>query len=619
MHNIQNIEEGGIFTSLKLLCLVFFGFVLYSSCGSNEVPDIETKETVIVYDELAYAEALQAELTYLQEDSGFYYLAWMDTLIDFYAARNFEPVWAATCTDSTGFMKWNQFIEKAAIEEGLYAKWYDLPRINDLRMDILEKNQWNYNQLAAMDIQMSLCLLHIHKDHIVGRTNPKEVFGGNYQLPQRDHSEFDWMSVLSQKEYQTRFAAQSIQDSFYLGLKSELMKYQKLLSDSVVWEQVDFKDLKKLEPGDATELMPAIAAKLIQMGLINHTVLTSKDSVEYTKSFSKQIKAVQSAYSMTNDGIIGGQSMKLINTSLGDRIAEIMANMERVRWFYEDPQEKKVLVNLPDYTLNMASADSSKSMVVCVGKAKAANYLEQWKKYQESKRWYHKPKNHETPQIYSRIRYMVLNPTWTVPKSIIMREMYWRMLRDSSYLRRNKYRVYQGKNELYPDTINWRKYRANRLPFKIVQVEGEGNALGRVKYIFPNPFSIYLHDTPLKSKFKVKQRAVSHGCVRLAEPFEMARFLLEDNPRVNYDDFRIKMGLMPLDSIRLIEYDPLDTLAKIQPIDSTEVIYLHKPIPVYFVYRTLYFSEGNPIYRYDIYHKNSAIIEAMGWAEIKEL
>ena len=95
-----------------------------------------------------------------------------------------------------------------------------------------------------------------------------------------------------------------------------------------------------------------------------------------------------------------------------------------------------------------------------------------------------------------------------------------------------------------------------------MQVEGESNALGRVKYIFPNPYSIYLHDTPLKSKFKVKQRAVSHGCVRLAEPFEMARFLLEDNRKVNYDDFRIKMGMEPLDSIRLLEYDPLDTLAK---------------------------------------------------------
>jgi len=592
---------------------------MLSSCGPNQVPDIEIEERVIVYDEAAHSNAIQEELTYLLVDSGFYYLEWMDTLSAHYKSYEYEPIWAEICTDSTAFQGWIKFIEKTASEEGLLASWYGLDKINELRQGILKTDEWNYSQLASMDIRMSLCMLHVQKDQVIGRTNPKDIFGSNYQLPMRDHTNFDWMYILSQKEYKTRFTRQSIQDSFYLMLKAELKKYQKLKSDSVHWKEVDFGALKKLEPGDATLLVPEIAAKLTQMGLMNSTVLTKDDSVKYSPAFSNVIKRIQAQYALTNDGIIGRQSMDIINTTLDQRIAEIMANMERVRWFYEDPKEKKVLVNLPDYTLTMAGTDSSRQMIICVGKAKAADYSEQWKKYEETKRWYHKPKNHETPQIYSRIWYMVLNPTWTVPKSIIMREMYWRMRRDSSYLRRNQYRVYQGKKEVYPDTINWKKYRANRLPFKIVQVEGESNALGRVKYIFPNPYSIYLHDTPLKSKFKVKQRAVSHGCVRLAEPFEMARFLLEDNRKVNYDDFRIKMGMEPLDSIRLLEYDPLDTLAKIQPIDSTEVIYLHKPIPVYFVYRTIYFNEGTPIHRYDIYHKNNAIIEAMGWAAIKRI
>jgi len=602
------------------LCFVAFlaGLLLFSSCGSEtKVADIQIQEKVIIYDEALHKEAIKEELSYLVLDSGFYYLDWMDTLSKIYQEKDFAPFWSKTSTDSIVFKTWYTFVSNAAKQQGLYAKWYGLNRIKEARKETLKKDAWNYNQLASLDIAISLCMLHIHKDHVLGRTEPKEVFGSDYQLPLRIHAGFDWISILSEKEYQNRFNTQSLKDSLYLSMADELVFYYQLKEDSIQWQKINFEDVTKLEPGMSTTLIPQIASKLIQMNLMDTTERGAVDSFKYTQSFSKIIKRVQSIYALMDDGVIGRKGMEVLNTSLDDRIAQIMANMERVRWFTESEKGQKVVVNLPDYTLKMSSEDSLNSMVVCVGKPKGDNYDIKWKKYQKTKKWFDKPKDHETPQIYSRIRYMVINPTWTVPQSIIMREMYWRMRRDSTYLRRNKYRVYRGKKELYPDTINWKKYRPNRLPFKFVQVEGESNALGKVKYIFPNPYSIYLHDTPLKSKFKINQRAVSHGCIRLAEPFEMARFLLEENPRLDYDDFRIKMGMSPLDSLRLSQYDPLDSTAKIQKVDSTEVIYLHKPVPVYFTYRTLFFNQGKPVYRYDIYGRNKKLLDAMSWVAIK--
>lgn len=602
---------------MKLRFRILFYFIpliiLFHSCGSEvEVEDIEVQGKVIVYEVEEHQKAIQQELSYLQTDSGFYYMEWMDTLSKYYTNRSFQPIWAEITTDTMQFESWLQFMNKESMAEGLYPQWYGLEHIKEYHNELLIDDQWNYSAMASIDIALSLSMMHLQKDHVLGRVKPNEVFGSQYHLPLRKHENFKWLAILNASKYDKIFYESSLIDSLYLKYKSTLQQLIQLKRDSVQWERIDFDTIAKIEPGMKTKLVPSMAHKLIALSLMDTSQWTLVDSSIYTAAFSKIVKRMQKEFGLSSDGIMGQQSMEAINISIDGRVESLMSNMERIRWFSEPKGESYVLVNLPGYSLTMQYEDSFKNMAICIGKSKAANYAEQWDKYEKSKKWYHKPKNHETPQIYSKIRYMVLNPTWTVPKSIVRREMYWRMRRDSTYLRRNNYRVYLGKQELFPDTINWKKYNPLRIPFKFVQVEGESNALGRVKYIFPNPYSIFLHDTPLKSKFKINQRAVSHGCVRLAEPFEMAKFLLHDNPRVNYDDVRIKMGMEPLDIERLAQYDPMDSMAKIQKIDSTEVIYLHKPIPVYFIYRTIYYDQNDKVvYRYDMYRKNNALFKAM--------
>ncbi|MFT5513772.1 MAG: murein L,D-transpeptidase YcbB/YkuD, partial [Bacteroidia bacterium] len=143
---------------------------------------------------------------------------------------------------------------------------------------------------------------------------------------------------------------------------------------------------------------------------------------------------------------------------------------------------------------------------------------------------------------------------------------------------------------------------------------GPANALGKVKFIFPNKYSIYLHDTPQKSKFKWSGRAVSHGCVRVENPLLLGEFLTQKIDTLDADDFRIHMGYEPQNEERLKDYDAEDTTTRIQPLTETRIIRLNEQLPVFFLYNTIFFDEDwNVQYRNDVYDKNKFIIEGMNF------
>ena len=158
-----------------------------------------------------------------------------------------------------------------------------------------------------------------------------------------------------------------------------------------------------------------------------------------------------------------------------------------------------------------------------------------------------------------------------------------------------------------PASINWKKYKPYEVPVKIRQKAGDANSLGKLKFSFPNGHNIYMHDTPEKGKFSQTNRSVSHGCVRLNYPVEMAEFLLRlqgDSSLV--DNFRLKMGLQPYDSTLQIE----DSLLK--PIKTTESIRLKNTVPVYIDYRTVVFNnDGSIRFLKDIYRKNKAVAKKL--------
>lgn len=600
--------------TLATLLVILAIILSLSLCRTKEVKIVEeatvTEEPFRIrhlYDRIDIVLKAHSELG---DQSRFIYT---DTLRAFYKSRRYNPLWIEYLFIDSLNHRLTEFLHTKSLEEGLDPSFYMTEEIQEV-IDSLpfRKGEDLYHHLAMAELLVSDNLLKIHKDHVIGRVDPVILYGSYFNLPVDRHEEFQLMDILDAGKFKEVFDSSSSRDSNYVRYKLLLADLYELEKTDTAVAMVDTTGITKLMPGDGTRIMPQIAAKLVQMGIITEEEALKADSLTYNKSFMPFILRAQQWYGLHDDGVIGSNTLRFFNMTYRDKIEMVMANMERVRWVRMPKERPFVLVNIPEFMLYMYyPEDSVKSMKVCIGKPKPANYETQMAKYKETGRWYDRPKDHETPQIYSQIEYFVLNPTWTVPQSIVAREMYWQMRKDPFYLRNGGYKVFYKTKELNPDTIDWSKYRANRIPFRFVQVPGEVNALGQIKYIFRNPFFIYLHDTPQKSKFLWSRRAVSHGCVRIEKPLDFGEFVLYQKKNLNYDDFRIMLGHPPMDEERLKVYDPLDTAARVKRIDDTKIEYLDKTIPLYFLYRTVFFTDGEVQFRNDVYNKNAELIRAI--------
>lgn len=297
-----------------------------------------------------------------------------------------------------------------------------------------------------------------------------------------------------------------------------------------------------------------------------------------------------------------------------EQLKAILVNMERMRWKLPDLGDEHVEVNIPDFSLTWFSGqDTLSHMKVCVGGAREKDYAEKIKLYLKSGNLDDKPKNHETPILYSKLNSIQVNPIWNIPVSIARSEIYWQAVRDPYYLSNNNIRVYyQGKLVTDPDTIQWSRYPREKLPFEFKQGSGEGNALGKFKFIFDNGSSIYLHDTNNKSGFARSNRAISHGCVRVEKPLEFAENLVKD--KYQYDQLRMEVNLPPIDTTKMEVFRK--KMAK--KTDTLNIFQLKpkwfgtkKPVPLIINYITAWSQNGTIQFRPDVYSLDETLYAAM--------
>ncbi len=211
----------------------------------------------------------------------------------------------------------------------------------------------------------------------------------------------------------------------------------------------------------------------------------SDGSSRYDASVAAGVKAFQERHGLSADGAVRAATLRALDVPVASRIDQMRATLERCRWVMHDRAERFVLVNVAGFTVAVVEQDVPiwESRVVVGGP-----YT-------------------QTPSFRADLRSIVLNPTWTVPPGMMRNEIGPKIRRDPSYLKRNGYRMVNGQ---------------------VVQPAGPRNPLGRIKLLFPNPYSVYLHDTPSKSAFDRRNRMFSHGCVRVEKPFELAALVLED-------------------------------------------------------------------------------------------
>lgn len=556
--------------------------------------------------------AIESELKVLSKDTSF--LNYFDTLSVYYQQRDYLPKWLDRIKDEA-FISEIRLLADSIVYEGLNPSHYMVDSIKKyanliIKSDSLHLSKDIYKQCAKVELYLSNCLLGLWHDRVLGRSNPKTVLGMKYTLPYPNHPGFELMSVLNSDSGLYKLSHYYPHHQDYWKLKGLLYEAYSVTEGSETF--IDTVGIRKIKPGDTTGIVPLLAKRLVELGYMTDTLLWAyeNDSV-YSKALAGKVMAFQKTSNLTDDGIIGKSTLKILNASRNDKIDEIRANIERCRWMGIEPGKPYVRVNIPEFMLYMYYPDSVKTLVVCVGKGKERYYDEKSRKYVVSKNYLDKPMNHETPQVYSNIDYVILNPTWTVPSSIVGREMYNLIVKNPSYLTKNNYQVLKNGEVINPHSINWRKYSPGNIPFTIRQNAGDDNSLGRIKFTFKNPFDVYLHDTPLKNKFKLNNRAVSHGCVRVQSPVDLTGFVLQQNVKNTYDDVLVMMGMAPTDTARARKWRE-DTTSYKKVVKKTYPIRVENKMPVFFDYRTIIFDEtGKARFLFDVYDKNRLIIEAL--------
>jgi murein L,D-transpeptidase YcbB/YkuD len=270
----------------------------------------------------------------------------------------------------------------------------------------------------------------------------------------------------------------------YNLLKNYLLKYYEADKEGL-WQPIA-ADKKSYKRGDSSLTIAQIKKRLLLTGDL---VLNDTSSV-FTDSLATAIKRYQHRYGLAEDGAVGPAVLKEMNRPISDRIRQILINMERIRWVPAEPASGYLLVNIPEFRLHVYEKGTYKwDMRVVVGSTA-----------------------HNTVIFTGNLKYVVFSPYWNVPPSIIRKEIVPGMKRNKNYLASHN--------------MEWNGGAVRQKP-------GPRNSLGLVKFLFPNSYNIYLHDTPSKSLFNESKRAFSHGCIRLSEPKKLAEYLLRNDPAWN--------------------------------------------------------------------------------------
>ena len=278
----------------------------------------------------------------------------------------------------------------------------------------------------------------------------------------------------------------------------------------------------------------------------------------------------QRRHGLPVDSSVGPRTRAALDVPASTRVRQIQANLERVRWLPIDPGERFVVVNVPAFVL-YAFEERTRvlNMAVVVGDELASR---------------------RTPIFADTMEYIQFGPYWNVPRSIAVNEILPKARADRGYLTRNNYQILRGWGDNAP-VVNPRTLSNTELfsaRYRVRQEPGPDNALGRVKFMFPNDYSVYLHDTPSKSRFQQTDRAVSHGCVRVADPEALAAFVLSD--RTDW---------------------PRDKIARTLAAGRRVRVNLQHGPPVYLVYLTAYGREGEVFFRDDIYDRDNKLLRAL--------
>ncbi len=482
----------------------------------------------------------------------------------FYGARGFEPLWLST--EPGGQVTFSANAEKiidvfkGAELEGLRPSDYLSPDLDPAAAGT------DPAKLAALETAFSAATLKYAQDTYGGRIKPTDVNELLVIAPKKLDAA-DTLTKLAQTDDPAKFLLSLDPPHKEFGLlKAALAKFYD--DDAVKTETITIPAGPTLKLGMKDERVPALRDRLsveapeIPEGAADATVDTT-----YDKALVAAVKAFQASLGIDADGVLGPATLAALNGNTGVSKDDIIANMERWRWEPNDFGAFHVEVNIPEFTVwIMKDGKSVHSTRVVVGR----------------------PTN-MTPVFSDEIEDIVVNPYWNVPPSIATNEIKPHLIADPGYLASQNMEMLSGSKVIDASAIDWTTTNINN--YRVRQKPGGANALGQVKFIFPNPLDIYLHDTPSKSLFSRSYRAYSHGCVRVQNPIDFAGALVATNAGISEDTVKAAFG------------------------PTEKWIQLKNHIPVHLMYFTLRVDDDGTIRSYgDVYGHNKKLIQLMNAA-----
>ncbi len=494
-----------------------------------------------------------------------------DILRSRYAGNQYAPLWVEGDRLTEQGERVLSLISDAA-SEGLDPRHYDSEWLHD-QLRNLSGQPHNGNAQAQIDVAMSLALARLIHDVHAGRIPPKEA-GIRLDTSLREaEATFLVKRAFGNEAPERVFAAARPRFALYNRLKTTLVDYRELAAnrDGVSLPGID----KSIKPGETWRGVPALADWLSYLG---DYAGTEPRGNAYTGELVNAVKRFQRRHGLADDGVIGKGTWAALTTPLKIRVRQIELAMERMRWLSERmADERSIVVNIPQFELwgfPGRSEASSLNMDVVVGKSVDNN----------------------TPVLLDEVERIVFNPYWNVPPSITKKELLPKLRKDPAYLVSQNMEMLNSTEVVSTPPTPEQIEALARGEYRLRQRPGPGNALGRVKFEFPNRDAIYMHDTPNKGGFYASRRDFSHGCIRLSDPQKMANFLLAGQP--GWDTQRIANALKS---------------------DEKTTVELREPVPVLLFYTTsIVDAEGKAVFLEDIYGYDSKLDQAMFYADQRQ-
>jgi murein L,D-transpeptidase YcbB/YkuD len=476
----------------------------------------------------------------------------LSSLSEFYTRRDFAPAW--TPATATAWLGWLATID----DEGLRADDYFLFRL--VREDPFGRGA------ADRDMLLTASVLRAANDLRFGKVDPTTL-DASWKLP-RPAADWDAAAVaeaaIASGTPGLYLATMLPRPRLYLDLIAALQRYRDIAADGG-WPVIPAG--RTVRVGDIDTRVVALRRRLAITGDYTATRTDLLHSASFDAELESAVRMFQERHGLAVDGIIGPATLAALNVPIAARIDQIRLNLERGRWVFGNLAPRFIVVNTASFQVFLVEHD----VPIWSARAVVGRYYRQ------------------TPTFRGDLEYLVLNPTWTIPPTILRQDVLPRLKKEPDYLEKMGIDVLTADGRsVDPRTLDWTRLDPRNFPYVLEQRAGPDNLLGRVKFIFPNPFFVFLHDTPQKSLFDAAQRAFSSGCIRVDDPLTLAELVLDD---------------------------PSWTRARLEAsiaTGRTQSVHLATPLPVLVLYWTASVdARGRVRFLTDVYQRDRRVLAAL--------